>query len=130
VRHTRLIYSNFVANHPEPTSLLEVWCLIGGAILIIFIAFDSGTGFVGRPRLETILSLVFPAIYFYINYLTKHFRIMKVVLILSICASLFFSCYLFFYPSVPRHPLPNSDLALFVFALISLVIIATKLFRQ
>lgn len=130
MRHTRLIYSNFVANRPEPTSLLEVWCLIGGVILVIFVASDSGTGFVGKPQLETILSLVFPAIYFYTDYISRHFHMMEKVLILSICASMFFSGYLFFNPLIPRHPLPNSDLALFIFSLVSLVIIATKSFRQ
>jgi len=124
MKNMRLIYSDFVPNRPEPTSLLELWCLLGGTILVIFIAFDSGTGFVGKPTLETILSLVLPAIYFYIHYLARYVRFMNFFLILSIIASFMFSSYVFFYPLIPHQSLPNSNIALMIFSCISLLLVA------
>lgn len=56
MKQTRLIYSDFVPNRPESTCLLELWCLLGGAITAIYILCDSGAGAFGKPPNEMILS--------------------------------------------------------------------------
>ena len=123
MKHPKLIYSDFVANRPEYTSLLELWCLLGGTITIIFISFDSGTGFSGAVRLETVLALVFPAIFFFLAYLTRDTKWIKNVLIISTLGAMCFSAYLYFYPELPHRHIPHSDVALFIFSSVAFLIV-------
>jgi len=126
MKHMKLIYSDFVPNRPEFTSLLELWCLLGGVIIAIYILCDSGTGFSGKPRLEMLLSLVLPGVYFYINYLARYVRWMRGVLILSIILGITISSYLLFFPELPHRSLPNSNIALIIFSLIALFLVPKK----
>lgn len=130
MKHPRLIYSHFVANRPEPISFLELWCLLGGVIVAIYVAVDSGSGFSGEPRLEMLLALVYPAVYFYIHYLARYIKWMEIVLAISILAGLTLSSYMFFFPEHPRFHLPASDVALIIFSSVALIIIATKRMRE
>ncbi len=123
MKHMKLIYSDFVPNRPESTSLLELWCLLGGVIIAIYILCDSGTGFSGKPRLEMILSLVLPGIYFYINYLARYIRWMRAVLILSIILGIAVNSHLLFFPEFTFARLPNSNIALIVFSLVALFLV-------
>jgi len=123
MRYHRLIYSNFVANRPENTSLFEIWCLIGGILCAIFISFDSDTGFMGTPRIESVMSLVFPFTYFYINYLSKYINWMRLFLFITICLGFLSNLYLYFYPQVVHLALPKSNISLMIFSIIALFLI-------
>ena len=126
MKHMKLIYSDFVPNRPESTSLLELWCLLGGIIVASYILCDSGTGFSGKPRLEMILSLVLPGIYFYINYLARYIRLMRAALILSIILGIAVNSYLLFFPEYIYGSLPNSNIALIIFSLVALFLVPKK----
>jgi len=126
MKHPKLIYSRFVPNRPEYTSLLELWCMLGGFIVFIYISFDSEVGFAGKIRLETMLSLIFPAVFFFIGYLARHIKWMRSILILAVLISLGFSSYLYFFPAVEHLHLPSSDIALMIFTFISLLIVVRK----
>lgn len=125
-----MIYSRFVSNRPEPTTLLELWCMIGGFILVVFIAADTEMGFSGIPRLETILALVFPAVFFFLHYMSREFSVFKSILLVSFFVGIATSLWLFFDPIHPRNSLPFSDMALFFFCLISLALMITKSMRN
>ena len=126
----RLFYNDFVAERPEPTTLLELWCLIGGIITIIFVIADAGVGFSGRPKLETILALIFPAFTFFLNYLSNDYKFFGNLLIPSTAFFLGISIYLLFFPPIAYKALPSSDIALALFNLVSLLLLLTKKFRQ
>ena len=126
MKYYRLIYSNFVANRPENASLFEVWCLIGGTICAIFISYDSDTGFMGTPRIESVMSIVFPFSYFYINYLSKYIDWMRISLFFAICLGFMSNIYLFYYPQVQHLPLPQSNFSLMLFSAIGLYLVTGK----
>jgi len=126
MKQMRLIYSDFVPNRPESMGLLELWCLLGGIVVVIFIVSDAETGFSGKPRLETLLSLVLPAFYFFINYLARYIRWMRVVLIFSISVGIAIGSYLLFFPEFTYRSLPNSDIALIIFSLVALFLVPKK----
>ena len=123
MRYQKLIYSKFVVNRPENTSMFEVWCLIGGTLCAIFISFDSDTGFMGTPRLESMMSLILPVLYFYINYLSKDIEWMKVFLLIIISLGFLSNLYLYFYPQIPRLELPKSNISLMLFSIVALFLI-------
>lgn len=130
MKNMKLMYNNFVPDRPEQTTLLELWCLIGGVITAIFIASDSGMGFSATPKTETILSLVLPALYFYINYLARYIYWMRYVLISTIILGLLINVYLLLVPDIPHQHAPYSFVALILFSVISLFIILTKRMRS
>jgi len=130
MKHMRLVYSNFVSTRPEPTTLLELWCMIGGFCLVAFIANDSGMGFSGVPKFETILALTFPAIFFFLHYMSREFSWFKGGLVLSVFGGMVVSSFLFIFPYESRSPLPNSDIALMIFCAVSLLLITTKPMRN
>ena len=92
--------------------------LLGGIIVVIFFAFDSGTRFAGRLRIATLLSLALPAIYFYINYLARYIGWMRGVLIVSFIAGMMINSYLLSYPVIRHDGLPYSNIALIIFLLL------------
>lgn len=122
MKHVRLMYNNFTPDNPEYVSLLELWCMIGGAIVFIYVLADSGVGFTGRLRLEILLSLIFPGLFFFLGYLARYRDWMRNLLIATIFLSLLFSGYLYFFPEVKYTHLPCSDMALILFTFVALII--------
>lgn len=126
MKYTRLIYSDFVPSRPESTSLLELWCLLGGAIIGFYVLYDSGTGVSGKPRLEMILSLALPGAYFYINYLARYISWMRVVLFGAIILSIAGSGHMLFFPEEIYRSLPNSNIVLIIFSSVALFLVPEK----
>jgi hypothetical protein len=126
MRQMRMIYSEFSSNSREPTTLFELWCLIGGTITAILVAFDSGEGFSAVPRFEIVLSLLLPAVFFVVYYLFDCSRWAKPALIVTITASIMVLFYQLIWPTIPHRAVPFSDILLILFCAISLMLVPSK----
>ncbi len=129
MKYSKMIYSDFVPNRPEQISNIEFWCLFGGFALVIFVAFDSGRGFSGDLRIETILSLFLPAAYYGLNYIACAFAKLKSLFVISILLGLGFSLKLLIFPEYPYLKLWPSDLAITLFSMVTLLIVINRKFR-
>ena len=126
MRHPKLIYSQFVSNRPERTTLFELWCMLGGAVVFFYVVSKTGVRSAGLPELEVMLSLLFPAIFFCLHYLIKEAPWINKLLKCVVVSCFLFSIYLIFCPYVERSPRSDSDLALCVFCAISLLLTQRK----
>ena len=92
----RQIYSDFPSKLTDSNYIFRLlWICCSGFILIIFYAFESGSGFSGTVSLEAYIIWFTLGIFFFINYLTHnsnyYVQILAFLALLSCCIDIWLS---------------------------------------
>jgi len=130
IKNSRLIYSDFVSNRPEPTSLFELWCMLGGVINLFIVIGLSDEVISNAPNSSVLVSLFLPAILFCLDYLSKEVAFLSVILRAAILCVLVYCVYAMFVPA----NLISSDfgviISIFLFGFVGLILVFTKKLRN
>ncbi len=95
MRNLRLIYSDFSSKLSDYHYLLRsLWVGLFGAVLIIFNAYESGSGFSQPLSFEGYVIYATITLFFFFNYLSLRNRKMQKILLYLSIMSLIYNCRL------------------------------------
>ncbi len=130
MKNNRLIYSDFVSQRPEPTSYLELWCLLAGVINLLVVFYMSDKVISIDPTVSVKLAMFLPALFFILDYLSKEFSWCNITLKLSTVIASVYCGYLILFPATPHTPELAETISNLIFCLGSLVLVNFKQLRR
>ena len=130
IKNSRLIYSDFVSNRPEPTSLFELWCMLGGVINLFIVIGLSDEIISNAPNSSILISLFLPAILFCLDYLSKEVAFFSVILRVAILCVLVYCVYAMFVPANFISSDFGAIISIFLFGFVGLILVLTKKLRN
>ncbi len=130
IKNSRLIYSDFVSNRPEPTSLFELWCMLGGVINLFIVIGLSDEVISNAPNSSVLVSLFLPAILFCLDYLSKEVAFLSVILRAAILCVLVYCVYAIFVPANLISSDFGAIISIFLFGFVGLILVFTKKLRN
>ncbi|WP_444996992.1 hypothetical protein [Aliikangiella sp. IMCC44359] len=129
MRNYRLIYSDFSSKLSDYHYLLRsLWIGLFGAVLIIFNAYESGSGFSQPLSFEGYIIYGTITLFFFFNYLSlRSSKMQKILACLSI-VSLIYNCRLAFIAFRDYEHDFISALLLIVYSAVMLIILLPQKF--
>ena len=122
IKNGRLIYSDFVSNRPEPTSLFELWCMLGGVANLFIVMGLSSDVISNTPSTSVLFSLFIPAVFFCMDYLSKEVSFLTMLLRATIVFAMVYCIYALLFPEDTLRPDVGAYISIFIFCFIALIL--------